>query len=95
MITHVVLFRLKDRSPEAIAKTADVLRAMEGRIPPLRAIEVGVDELKSERSFDIALRTKHESWAELDAYQVHPVHEEVGVHMRQVVDRAVSVDFEG
>lgn len=94
MITHVVLFRLKDRSPEAVEVTKQVLLNMRGRIPELLDVEVGADQLHSERSFDIALITHHESWAGLDAYQVHPVHQEVGVHMKQVIDRSVSVDYE-
>jgi len=94
MITHVVLFKLKDRSREAVEVTKQVLLNMRGRIPELLDIEVGSDQLHSERSFDIALITHHESWAGLDAYQVHPVHAEVGVHMKQVLERSVSVDYE-
>ncbi len=94
MITHVVLFKLKDRSEAAIQQTRDVLLAMKGRIPELLDIRVGADELRSERSYDVALITQHESWEALDAYQVHPVHAEVGVHMKAVVERAASVDYE-
>src|SRR5690606_6621588 len=81
MITHVVLFKLKDRSETAVETTRQVLLAMRGRIPELLQIEVGADQLHSERSYDIALITQHASWEALDAYQVHPVHQGVGVHM--------------
>ena len=94
MITHVVLFKLKDRSEAAVETTRAVLLAMRGRIPELLEIEVGADQLHSERSYDIVLITKHESWDALDAYQVHPIHQGVGVHMKQVVERAASVDYE-
>ncbi|WP_270170052.1 Dabb family protein [Paenibacillus sp. SYP-B4298] len=94
MITHVVLFKLKDNSKEAVEQTAAVLRAMEGQIEQLKSIEVGVDVLHSERSYDIALITKHESMADLEAYQVHPVHKKVIEHMQQVRESAVAVDFE-
>ncbi len=57
MVTHIVLFKLKDPSPENLRLTAGVLSAMDGKIPELVDIEVGIDQLKSERSFDIALRT--------------------------------------
>jgi hypothetical protein len=95
MVIHVVLFRLRDRSAENIAETAAMLRAMKGRIPELLEIEVGVDELHSGRSYDIALRTRHASFEALDAYQVHPVHEEVVAHMKRVLDASVAVDFTG
>ncbi len=93
MITHVVLFKLKDPTPENLRVTADVLRGMEGKIPELLEIEVGIDELHTERSYHIALRTRHATFADFDAYQTHPVHEKVKEHMAVVTARAVSVDY--
>jgi hypothetical protein len=94
LITHIVLFKLKDRSPENIEKTAQVLRNMEGKIDELQFIEVGVDVLHSERSYDIALTTKFASMEALQAYQVHPVHQKVVEHMAAVRESSVSVDYE-
>ncbi|MFC5529887.1 Dabb family protein [Cohnella yongneupensis] len=94
MITHIVLFKLKDRSPESIARTAAVLRDMEGKIDVLRHLEVGTDVLHSERSYDIALYTKFDSMDALQAYQVHPVHKLVIEHMLSVRESSVSVDYE-
>ncbi|MNE84744.1 Stress responsive A/B Barrel Domain protein [compost metagenome] len=67
---------------------------MEGKIDVLKSIEVGVDVLHSERSYDIALITKFDSMEALDAYQVHPVHQKVIEHMSQVREASVAVDFE-
>ncbi|MCR2806492.1 Dabb family protein [Paenibacillus soyae] len=94
MITHIVCFKLKDNSEESVARTAAVLRDMEGKIDELRYIEVGIDVLHSERSYDIALITKFDSRAALEAYQVHPVHKKVIEHIMQVREAIVSVDFE-
>jgi hypothetical protein len=95
MITHIVFFKLKDRSPEAVQATAQVLTNMEGRIPVLKHIEVGKDVLHMERSYDIALITKFESLDDLKVYDSHPVHVEVKNHMKQVLDgTSVCVDFE-
>jgi len=94
MITHIVLFKLKDRSPENIARTVAVLRNMEGKIDELRHIEVGVDVIHSERSYDIGLVTKFDSMDDLQAYQVHPVHKVVIEHMTSVREASVSVDYE-
>ena len=55
MITHIVLFKLKDRSEQSIARTVQVLKDMEGKIEELKFLEVGVDIIHSERSYDIAL----------------------------------------
>jgi len=95
MITHVVFFKLKDRSPEAVEATAQVLRNMECKIPVIRHIEVGLDVLHLERSYDIALITKFDSLEDLQAYDGHPVHLEVKAHMKQVLDgTSVCVDFQ-
>lgn len=94
MITHIVLFKLKDRSPESVARTAAVLRDMEGKIEVLRHLEVGTDVLHTERSYDIALITKFDSLEDLNVYQVHPVHKLVIEHMSTVRESAVSVDYE-
>ncbi len=94
MITHIVFFKLKDRSQRSVEKARDVLLGMEGRIPQLRHLEVGVDVLHSERSYDIALVTKFDSLAELEAYQKHPVHVEVLKYMTSVRESSVTVDYE-
>ncbi|GAB7056125.1 MULTISPECIES: Dabb family protein [Paenibacillus] len=95
MITHVVMFKLKDRSPESVKATYDVLKNMEGKIPVLRHIEVGTDVLHLERSYDIVLITKFDSLEDLQVYDNHPVHLEVKAHMKQVLDgTSICVDFE-
>ncbi|TJY43548.1 Dabb family protein [Cohnella pontilimi] len=93
MITHIVLFKLKDRSPESVERTAQVLRDMEGKIDVLLSIEVGVDVLHTERSYDIALTTRFASMDDLQAYQVHPVHQKVIGHMTAARESSVSVDY--
>ncbi|TDF99595.1 Dabb family protein [Paenibacillus piri] len=95
MITHVVFFKLKDRSTEAVQATANVLTNMEGKIDVLKYIEVGLDVLHSERSYDIALITKFDSLDDLKIYDNHPLHLEVKAHMKQVLDgTSVCVDFQ-
>jgi heme-degrading monooxygenase HmoA len=94
MITHIVLFKLKDRSSESIDRTVQVLRNMEGKIDELRHLEVGTDVLHSDRSYDIALITKFDSMEALQAYQVHPLHKLVAEHITTVRESSVSVDYE-
>lgn len=94
-LTHVVLFKLKERSPEAVEKTAHVLRSMEGKIASLQGIEVGVNVVPSPRAYDIALITRFASLADMELYQAHPIHQDVLAHMREVMETAAAVDFEG
>jgi diamine N-acetyltransferase len=93
--THVVLFRLRDRSPENVTRTVEVLRGMEGRIAVLRALEVGADVIRSPRSYDIGLIARFDSQADLEAYQVHPVHQDVLTYMGTVMETSVAVDYVG
>ena len=95
VFTHIVLFKLKNRSPEAIEETAGIMRSMQGQIPVLRGIEVGVDVVKSQRSYDLALITRFDSLADMRAYQAHPYHQNVVLkHVNEVTELVVAVDFE-
>ena len=95
MITHIVFFKLTDQSPDNIAKSKDMLLGMAGKIPQLRHLEVGIDIIHSERSYDLALVTKFDSLDYLQAYQIHPYHAgEVLPYMRSVAASVVAVDYE-
>ncbi|MCB9130664.1 MAG: Dabb family protein [Anaerolineales bacterium] len=92
-LTHVVLFKLKDRSPDNLERTAAVLRSLDGTINVLRHIEVGVNVVPSARAYDVALITRFDSLADMEAYQVHPRHQEVLAFMREQTDTAAAVDY--
>jgi hypothetical protein len=94
LITHIVFYKLKERSPEIVNKTKEVLLNMEGKIAELKHIEVGIDVIHSARSYDLALVTKFNALADLDAYQVHPLHKEVIQYINSVREASVSVDYE-
>ena len=94
MLTHVVLFKLKDRSPENISATRDRIALISGQIPQLRSLEVGINVVDSERAYDIALVETFESVEAMKAYQVHPVHVELLKDVVPRFDTSVSVDYE-
>lgn len=94
MITHIVFFRLRDRSPEKIDKAAGVLRGLEGKVEVIRSLEVGVDLLKKERSYDIALTARFDSLDDLEVYQKHPFHVEVANYIKGESESVASVDYE-
>jgi hypothetical protein len=93
MFTHVVMFKLKDKAD--CTETVSKLRSLEGKVPSLRAIEVGQDVLHTGRSFDIVLITRFDDLAGMEAYQVDPHHVTVVEHMHRVAETAVAVDYEG
>ncbi|MDI6645378.1 MAG: Dabb family protein [Methanobacteriaceae archaeon] len=94
MITHIVLFKLKDRSMESLEKARNILMGMENKIPELKHIEVGVGINNSDRSYDIALLTKFESLKDLKAYQNNPLHLEVAEYVFSVEESLAVVDYE-
>lgn len=95
MITHIVFFKLAEQTPEKIAAVRDKLLSMQGKIDLLRHLEAGVDLIRSERSYDVALITKFDSLDDLQAYQVHPYHAgEVVPFMKANCSSVVAVDFE-
>src|SRR5665647_801555 len=95
MVTHIVLFKLIDPTAENITDTQHKLLGMGGMIDLLRHLEVGVDMIRSERSYDIALTTRFDSLEDLRAYQVHPCHAgEIIPYMKSVCSSIVAVDYE-
>lgn len=95
MIKHIVCFKLKENSWEAKEKTKEVLMSMVGNVPQLKGIQVGLDFLGSERSYDVILEVLLESKEALDDYQNDPYH--CGVvkkYMHEVRSASVAIDYE-
>jgi hypothetical protein len=95
MVTHIVLFKLKDNSADGIRQAQDKLLSMNGKVDLLRHLEVGLDVIHSARSYDIALFTKFDSLEDLQAYQVHPYHGgDVAPFMREASEAVAVVDYQ-
>jgi hypothetical protein len=93
MIKHIACFKLKDG--ESAEKAKEVLMSMKGNVPLIRDIEVGVDILHSERSYDIILSVVLDDMNALEQYQEDPYHVNVvKKHMHAVRQSSVAVDFE-
>lgn len=94
MITHAVLFRLRERTPENIEKAHLALSGLKSKIPFLKSLEAGVDFKHSERSYDIALAARFDNIASLDSYHNHPAHVEAVKYIATVRESAIAVDYE-
>jgi len=94
MFYHVVLFKLKDNSQENMDKAKGILLSMEGKIPQLKGLTVGKDELFTERSFDLCLITTFDSKEEMDQYQVHEYHvNHVLANLKPMLEASKVCDF--
>ena len=95
MIKHIVCFKLKNNSPEECEKAKEILLSMQGKVPELRGITVGVDFLHSERSYDLILEVLLDNAADLESYQNDPYHcSVVKKHMHSVRESSIAVDYE-
>ncbi len=93
MIKHVVCFKLKEgERPE---KAKEVLLGMKGKVPMIRDIEVGVDLLHSDRSYDLYLSVVLDDMKALEDYQNDAYHcNVVKTYMHKVRQTSVAIDFE-
>ena len=93
MFTHLVLFKLRPDMADKAGELCARLETLPAHVPVIRQLEAGVDVLRSERSFDVALIVRLDSRADLDVYQNHPYHQEVLAYVRSVISEAKAVDW--
>jgi hypothetical protein len=99
MVKHIVFWKLRTElsaaeRDEALRKIKAGFEALQGVIPGLLRIEVGIDFLHSPESSDFVLYSELESRAALEAYQAHPAHQAMAPVVRDVrIERRV-VDYE-
>jgi hypothetical protein len=94
MIKHIVMFKLKERSPENMKTLASALNGMKDQIETLSFLEVGEDFNGSDRSFDLVLTTHFENRQGLQSYSEHKVHQPVIQLARSLCSQIVVVDYE-
>ena len=94
MIKHIVIWRLKEENREENAqKIKESLESLNGQIPGLLHLEVGIDFSKQESSGDIVLYSEFETKEDLDAYIVHPKHVAAGALVREAVCDRRMIDY--
>jgi quinol monooxygenase YgiN len=93
------MWRLKDFAEgmnkfENAQKMKQMLEALNGIIPDLLRLEVGIDFSATEASGDLILYSEFPDRAALDAYQVHPEHQKCVQFGKLVVSERRLVDYE-
>lgn len=91
-VEHVVLFRFAtaDDAQECVSR----LRAMAGHIPAVRRLEAGLNQVPSERAYDVGLVLTLDSIDDLPAYSEHPVHRPVLAWLAEHATAVVAADFD-
>ena len=94
MFTHIVLFKLKEATTENVEFVKNTLLLMEGNIKELKNLEVGVDVIKSDRSFDVGIITRFDSKEDYLVYDVDEFHvEKVKKVIGPYVECSKTLDF--
>ena len=92
MVKHIVLYTLKEGvdKKEAVKLIESVLVPLVGKIPGLKHLEVKL----AFNGMDYALYSEFDSREALEAYAVHPLHQEAKTHFFHLLDSRVAADYE-
>jgi len=93
MITHIVLFKLKDEDKENKAEALGLLQGLDGRIPTLRGITVGEDVSRAGRSYDVGIIARFDDMAGLESYRLDPAHVAAAKRLNEICSSIVALDF--
>lgn len=97
-LRHVVTWKMAAEDPaersEHASGVAERLQGLVGLVPSIRALSTGVNALDIAGNWDVTLVADFDDAAGLDAYQVHPAHQEVVAYVRSVAGARSAVDFE-
>ena len=92
MVKHIVLFTVKEgEDKDKVAQiAASVLEPLAEKIEGLNHVEVR----RTYAGADIALYCELESREAMDAYAIHPLHEEAKGHFFPMLSGRVAADYE-
>jgi len=98
MIKHIAMFKFKAfESEQEKEKYYERLRGafdgLDKRVPAIKFLQIGFDELGSDASFDFVVNVDIENLESLSAYANHPEHVKAASVVREMmVDRKV-IDY--
>ena len=94
MFTHIVLFKLKESTKENLEFLKKTFLSMSVNIKELKELEVGIDVIRSDRSYDIAIITRFDTKEDYLAYDVNEFHvEKVKKVIGAYVEVSKTIDF--
>lgn len=99
MIKHIVMWRVREsgdpsQGPVNAMRVKRALESLNGRIPGLSKLEVGIGPGSGEAESGIVLYSEFESVEALERYREHPAHLAVVPIVRSVCTDRRFVDYE-
>lgn len=96
MIRHIVMWKLSAETPEgrerAAAEITEALEGLVGVVPSIRAFTVSRNGEDVEGNSDLVLDALFDDREGLDAYIVHPAHQDVVAIVRARVNGRAAID---
>ena len=94
MMKHVVMWSFKEGvSLEDQLEMKRQLESLQGVVPSLVRIEIGLDVSKTDAAMDMVLCTEFEDESGLKAYATHPEHLKVVEFVKTLVCKRAVVDY--
>lgn len=93
MIRHVVMWKFREGERENMFRFLDGLKGLQGVIPELVDMEVGVDQ-GGDGHYDAVLISTFRSREDLEAYKKDPRHVAVSSLCKSIRESRAAVDFE-
>jgi ABC-type molybdenum transport system ATPase subunit/photorepair protein PhrA len=96
MFKHVIMWKIEE-SPlskeETANKMKDLLESLNGKIPGLVSIEVGINTLEAENTFDVVFTGTFESKEAYENYSKHPEHAKIVPFFKDLKLSRAIVDY--
>ena len=92
MFRHVVSFKLAGDKKDMMDEAKKRLLALDA-IPQVKFVQVGVNDIKSERSYDFVLIMDFDNLDTYQEYDKHELHAPVRDFIHSIISEAVAVDF--
>lgn len=98
MLKHIVMWKLKEHANGKTKKEnalllKEKLENLVGEIDELRSLEVGINVIETEASYDLVLTTTFDNEADLKSYATNPKHVLVSEFCSSIRESRVVVDY--
>ena len=93
MIRHVIMWKFREGEEENMHRVLNGLKSLDGVIPEIRRMEVGVNVLEK-NNYDACLIADFDDLEALERYKKDPRHVAVSTLCKSIREARGAVDFE-
>tara|TARA_R110001583_G_scaffold50403_2_gene157315 strand:- start:10479 stop:10781 length:303 start_codon:yes stop_codon:yes gene_type:complete len=99
MLKHIALFKFNkfesiEEKENYYNRIKDVFDGLEDRVPAIKSLQIGFDELQSVSSYDFVVNVVLENMEALPEYMNHPEHVKTGKIVRERMLDKKTIDYE-